>query len=368
MDKILIISGGLQIGGAERVAANISKYAPRGKYEFHYLVFEGIGNVYGAEIETRGGKVFILPSPRQGYRIYIRSLKQLCDKYQYVAVHSHTMFNSGINLFVAKCCGIPCRIAHSHTTKTEVKVSLIQKLYQQIMRFIIRIFSTDLMACGVEAGYWMFGKRAFDKKGVVINNGIDIDIFRWSKENRDKIREIYNIYDKFVVGHSGTIIPLKNQRFLIELLPDLLKNNCDTVLMLIGGGKKEDIDNLKNLANQLGVEENVIFTGAVMNVNEYLSALDVFVFPSFREGTPLALLEAQTNGLPCIVSDCVPRDAFVTDLAIQLPLERRQWIERIIDSKRENAAKYAEIVNSAGYGATVAYQTIYEVYEKKGKR
>lgn len=368
MDRILIISGGLQIGGAERVAANISKYAPNEKYEFHYLVFEGIDNVYGAEIEARGGKVFTFPSPGQGYRTYIYLLKQLYNKYQYVAVHSHTMFNSGINLFVAKCCGIPCRIAHSHTTKTEFKVSLIQKLYQQIMRFMIRLFSTDLMACGVEAGYWMFGKRVFDKKGIVINNGIDIDAFGWSKENRDKIRKLYNINDKFVVGHSGTIIPLKNQRFLIELLPDLLKNNCDTVLMLIGGGKKENIDNLKKLADHLGVRDNVIFTGAVMNVNEYLSALDVFVFPSLREGTPLALLEAQTNGLPCLVSDCVPRDALITDLAIQLPLEKQQWIRAIINSKRTNSAQYAEVVNSAGYGAAIAYQTIYEIYEKKGKR
>ena len=97
MDNILILPGGLQIGGAEKIAADISKYAPKGKYCFHYIVFEGLDNVYGAEIESRGGKVFTIPSPSKGYKQYRRFLGDLMDKYHYKAVHSHKMFKSQKN-------------------------------------------------------------------------------------------------------------------------------------------------------------------------------------------------------------------------------------------------------------------------------
>ena len=156
MKKVLIIAGGLQIGGAERVAANISKYAPEGRFVFHYLVFEGIENVYGPEIENAGGTVY------KGYIRYIRTLFELLKKNAYTVVHSHTMFNSGINLFLAWINRVPIRIAHSHTTKTEGNVSLVQRIYEGIMRLLIGFTATDLFSCGVEAGYWMFGKRIFD--------------------------------------------------------------------------------------------------------------------------------------------------------------------------------------------------------------
>ena len=177
MKKILIIPGGLHMGGAERVAANISAYAPDGEFEFHYLTFEGHDNVYGPEIEKRGGKVITVPPPAAGYAAYIRRLSKLIRENRYAAVHSHTMFNSGINLAVAKAMGVPVRIAHSHTTRTETKVSPVQKIYEKAMQKLIVWSATDLLACGNEAGEWLFGVRAFSKLGRVIHNGIDTDAF-----------------------------------------------------------------------------------------------------------------------------------------------------------------------------------------------
>lgn len=364
--KVLIISGGLHVGGAERVAANISKYAPDGEFEFHYLVFEGLDNVYGAEIEAKGHKVFTFPSPNSNYRNFVKKLKKLMDDNDYIAVHSHTMFNSGISLFLAMTLHIPCRIAHSHTTKTEKKVSLLQTLYQNFMRFVIKFSANQYFACGIEAGYWLFGKRAFRKKGIVINNGIDTADFKYSEENRNQIRKQYDLEDAFIIGHSGSFIPLKNQEFLIELLPEIKEKHSNAVLMLLGGGNEENTLRLRKAAENVGVSNSVIFCGQVMNVHEYLSAFDVFAFPSLREGTPLALLEAQTNGLPCIVSENIPKDAFLTDLVKPLALEERdKWIKSICDSKRHNCEQYPLIIDKAGYSASTAYGKIYIVYTRE---
>ena len=363
MKKVLIIAGGLQVGGAERVAANISKYAPEGEFEFHYIVFEGIENVYGAEIEEKGGKVFVLPSPSSSYKRYIQQLDKLMKENHYIALHSHTMFNSGISLFIALLNKIPCRIAHSHTTKTEVNVSFVKRIYQNLMRAIIRFTATDYFACGIQAGYWLFGKSAFDKKGVIINNGIDTNEFSFSKEYRKQIREKYGIEERFIIGHSGTLIPLKNQKFLIELLPEIKKRKPGVVLMLLGGGDEENQKRLKKVAEDNGVSDSVIFCGQVMNVYEYLSAFDVFTFPSLREGTPLALLEAQTNGLPCIVSSNIPSDAFLTDLVKQISLQdKSDWIQYICNAQRVKSEKYSLVIDKAGYSAISAYKKIYSIY------
>lgn len=230
MNKVLIIAGALHIGGAERVAANISKYAPEKEFAFDYVVFDGYENVYGKEIEAKGGRIFTLSSPGRGYLRYCVELLRLIKRNRYTVVHSHTQFNSGINLAVARLLGVPVRIAHSHTTKTEHSVSLAQKLYEGTMRYLLRHSATEFVACGVEAGNWMFGEKCFSKKGIIFRNGIDAKANSFSEENRVRIRKFYRISsESFVIGHTGTLSPLKNQEFLIRLLPDLLAKKPNTI-------------------------------------------------------------------------------------------------------------------------------------------
>ena len=322
-NKILVISAGLHIGGAERVAANISKYAPDDDFEFHYLVFEGYENVYGPEIQEKGGKIFTFAPPCNDYIKYLRSIIQLMREQRYTAVHSHTMFNSGLNMLAAWMAGVPVRITHSHTTKTERRVSFAQKAYECAMRWIINQLSTDYFACGVEAGNWLFGKKKFERQGFVIKNGIETNRFIWSPENRNKIRMQYGLDNAFVIGHTGSMVKVKNQEYLIELMPLIQKICPNAILMLVGGGDEDECTRLKEVAKKYGVNENVIFVGAVHNVNEYLSAFDVFAFPSLREGTPLSLIEAQANGVPCVVSTNVPSDVFLTDLISVVPLAEK---------------------------------------------
>lgn len=370
MIKILIIPGALNMGGAERVAANICTYAPEGEFEFHYLVFEGHANVYGPEIEARGGKVITVPVPASGYRTYIHLLRKLIKENRYDVVHSHTMFNSGINLAVAKTMGVPIRIAHSHTTKTERPVSRAQKLYEKLMQKLILWSSTDLLACGIEAGEWLFGKNAFSKRGTVIRNGIDTEAFRYSEQNRSAIREKYSIpTNAFVIGHSGTMIPLKNQEFLIRLLPKITAAFPTARLMLMGKGEASEQNRLKGIASACGVSDNIISCGPVMNVCECLSAMDVFAFPSLREGTPLALIEAQANGLPCIISDRIPNDAVMTDLVKPIPLEdEAAWVNAIINSRRRNSEQYAKRIADSGYSIKTSLDPVYMIYRQANRK
>ena len=363
MKKVLIICAGLQFGGVQRFAANIIRYAPEDEFVFDYLVFEGLGYAFAPEIESKGGRIITLPRPSKGYFQYIRNLLKLMKQNQYDVVHSHTQFNTGLNLWVAKKMKVPVRIAHSHTTAHEHRISATKRFYEKNMRLLIRHCATHQCACGQDAGHWMFGDTSF----TVIHNGIDADAFRFSNVNRETIRRKYDIPESsFVIGHTGTLSELKNQELLIRILPDILKLKKDAYLLLIGRGQNEFMEHLKSLVRQCGINEKVIFTGAVMNVNEYLSAFDAFAFPSLREGTPISLIEAQANGLPCVISDRIPKDAVVTDLVKAVPLEKREeWISALCQSVRRDSEQYASFLNTNGYGIYSAMEPLYQIYRGK---
>ena len=365
MKKILIVCGKLCVGGAEKVAYSIGHYADRLKYECHYIVFGDSVGEYESELLKDGSKIFHISGPGESYLTYWKNLTRLIKEYQYDVVHCHTMFNSGIVLLAAKLKGVPCRIAHSHSICSSPKRPLIKRLYENTMRLLIKKCATEYVACGKKAGEWLYGKTFFQKSGILLLNGIDTVQFKYSEEKRNKIRENYNLKDKFVVGHVGHLLEVKNQVFLLNMLPTILKKRPETVLMLIGEG--QDRLMLENRIKELSISEHVIMTGNVMNVPDYLSALDVFVFPSLYEGMPLAMLEVQANGLPCVMSDAVPEDVYLTDLLKIMSLAKpvNEWVEAIVTCGRKDSEKYAEEMYQKGYDIEMVVERIYSLYEKR---
>ena len=113
------------------------------------------------------------------------------------------------------------------------------------------------------------------------------------------------------------------------------------------------------------MEDHVRMTGNVRNVPDYLNAMDVFAFPSLYEGMPLSIIEVQSNGLPCVISDQVPKDVFLTVLLRPLPLnDQSAWVDAICGAKREAPEKYAAQMRQSGFDTDAAMQKVYAIYEK----
>ena len=117
MKKVLIIIGKLNVGGAERVGRDIGVFANHGRFDIHYLVFEKDIGSYEADVKAAGYRVIHVDSPSQGYGRFFRTLMQLIRTEQYDVIHAHTMFNSGWAMLAGKLCGVPIRIAHSHSIR-----------------------------------------------------------------------------------------------------------------------------------------------------------------------------------------------------------------------------------------------------------
>ena len=126
------------------------------------------------------------------------------------------------------------------------------------------------------------------------------------------------------------------------MFAEVLKQKPNALLMLVGDGEKKS--EIKEQINALGIEESVIFTGVRSDVPALLSAMDVFVFPSFYEGMPNTVIEAQATGLPCVIADTITEEAGITGIVHYMPLSAspEQWAEQAIECASKERADTKE--------------------------
>ena len=365
--KVLIITGAMSIGGAEKVAADIGLYADRTRYEIHYVSFDEPGGDYEAELQNAGCTVFHFPQPSDSFHAYVQHLRELIATYHYDVIHAHTMFNIGWAMLAGRLGGVPVRVAHSHSALREHRILKV-RVYESMMHLLIRGCATDWIGCSVDAGNRLYGEPFFRRRGQLILNGVDTAAFAYRETARQKMRRELGMEDCFVIGHVGHLAEVKNQAFLLDRMPDILKKRPDARLLLLGEGPDRAM--LEDKIQSLGLEQAVTMTGNVRNVSDYLSAMDVFAFPSLYEGMPLSIVEVQSNGLPCVISTGVPEDVVLTDLIHPLPLDRPEdWVETICGCTRSaDASRYAGQMRESGFDTRTAMEKIYQIYDKAEKK
>lgn len=356
MIKVLHVLGSLRVGGLETVATNYYRYINRTKYHFTYLVYENVQDGYEEEILKLGGEIIKLP--HKSNMNLVNNIKMVLREYgPFDIVHSHLYFTSGKVMKAAYDEKVLTRVAHSHTARPVS--SIFKKIYYSNMKGYLKRYATDYIACSSAAGNHLFGKEFFENNGRIIKNSIDSERTNFNKDQRNIIRNQYNYKNKTVLGHVGTLNDVKNQSFLINILSKLDQR---FVLMLVGEGSNKE--NLINEAKALNVFDRVTFIGRADNVHAYLSAMDMFLFPSLYEGLGLALIEAQAANLPCIISDRIPREAIVNESVDQLQLDERKWIKAI--SNFANIKINRDYVNSniqkAGYDVKSMMKELEKVY------
>jgi len=354
--------------GITNVMINLYNAIDLNNMQVDFLVIEQPPEEIKKILSQNGSKVYCISRKKNNLINYIASLFKLVKKNKYDIVHIHGNSHTVIlELLPSALAGCKIRFVHAHNTFcNNMKIHILATP-------IFDLLCTNRLACGNEAGNFMHGKHDF----TVINNGIDTSRFSFSDQNRQEIRLSYEIGDKIVVGHVGTLNNShKNQSFLIDIMKKLVNINENYHLFLLGDG--EDRSNLKQKVSQLGLESSITFAGAVDDVAPFLSAFDLIVMPSFYEGLPLSLIEEQANGLRCIVSDVITEEVNVTGNVTFLSLEKGAdyWAENIIASvfplNREQDSNNAVLkIKKSGYGVKKQSRLLKEQYEeafKKGTR
>ena len=313
-------------GGVESVIMNYYRHLDHTKVQFDFICDEDSTRIPYDEIKKLGGRVFLVPK-YQKLPQYLKALEGLFRKNQYRIVHSNVNTLSVFPLYAAKKAGVPVRISHSHSTSNarEWKRNIIKN----ILRPFSKKYATDYFTCSELAGRYLFGDKSYDQGKVkIIHNAIDLDKFKFDPEARKKLRKELDIKEKTVViGHVGRFVKQKNHDFLIDVFNEYHAKNPDSKLLLIGTGPLEE--KIKAKVEKLNLSDSVLFLGQRDDTNKLYSVMDVFCLPSLYEGLGMVLIEAQMNGLPCLASNEVPREAKITENIDFIIFDIKKFIKKI---------------------------------------
>lgn len=356
--RVLQVVTNMDRGGLETMLMNYYRHIDRTKVQFDFLTHRQERAAYDDEIEALGGRIYRLPRLVPWSKSYLSELNRFFDEHpEYKIIHVHQDCLSSVILKAAAKHDVPVRIAHSHSANQDKNIKYPIKLWYK--RKIPR-HATHLFACGKEAGDWMFSGAPYQ----IVNNAIDAAAYTYDADKRGELRRQLVLADELVIGHVGNFTQPKNHPFLLEIFTALLKKEPNAVLLLVGGG--EEMSQIREKAQKLGIAEHVHFLGVRSDVAGLMQAMDVFVFPSLYEGLGIALIEAQTAGLPCVVSDTIPHEAYLTDLvdseSLSAPAEK--WAEKILEKRAIPRTDRRAEIATHGFDITTEAVKLQEFYLK----
>ena len=298
-----------------------------------------------------GGKIYrMIPLHPFTFNTYRKQISDFFDQHpEYRIIHGHCSESGYFVYREAAGRRVPVIIAHAHNAHALFDTKWLFRTY---FKHTMRPYLTQGFTCGKEAARWLFGNE-LGKKAILQRNAIDTFLYRFDEAVRLEVRqELHLSKDVTVVGHVGRFNRQKNHEFLLEVFHKYVQEfNPTAHLLLVGTGELQKA--IQKKVQQFRLTDQVHLLGGRPDVNCLLQAMDLFLFPSFMEGLSVSMVEAQCAGLPCVVSDRIPREAALTDQVSFLSLETapRQWaceIERVRCMASRRTGYYQQIAD-AGY-------------------
>lgn len=350
-------------GGLETMLMNYYRRMDRSQIQFDFMVHRQEKGHYDDEIVKMGGRIIRMPQIRPGkYQLYFKKLEGFFETHkEYKVVHSHINENSSFVLRAAKEHGVPCRIAHSHLSDLGLDIKFPFRLYA---RYSMKDYPNKYFACSRNAGKWLFSDKVLKSNElIVLNNAVNVEEFKFNAGIRKKAREELGIENEMVIGHIGRFNKQKNHDFLIDIFKAITEVKTDAILLLAGDGDLRR--KIEEKVNQLGLGSRVKFLGVRNDVNRIMQAMDLFLFPSFFEGLPVVLVEAQAAGLQCVVADTITRESDITGRVEFLSLNETsgEWANRVLSATFEHADT-EELISSKGYNTATMSQWLADLYSE----
>lgn len=344
--RVLVVTTTMNRGGLETFTMNVYRALNRSKVQFDFLLHRSAKGAYDDEIHVLGGQIYRICRQNPLDPRYWMALNNFFTQHPYQIVWAELDCMSAEPLAAAARHGAVVRVAHSHSSRQDRDFKYPLKM---ICKSFIRFFATDLFACGEEAGKWMFGTNDFK----VVKNCIDVDAYSYDPVVRRSVRQELGLVDDApVVGHVGRFDAVKNHAFILDTFASLHGRRHDAVLLLVGDGPLRS--EIEKKTDELDIRDSVIFLGVRSDVSRLMQAMDCFVMPSLYEGLPMVLVEAQASGLPCLISNTIPRDCDIEGSNIEreeLQDGAEKWALRIEDAllREHNRSEGAIAVKAAGF-------------------
>ena len=358
MIKVLHYGLSSNMGGIETYLLKLYNNINRNDFCFDFLDDTLNGPCFEDEFKLMGSTFYKVTPRRISAKKNMQELDLIFQNNQFDILHCHLNTLSYVNpikIALKYNCKV---IVHSRNAGSSLKIHTKFLHYYHLM--VLPKNRIKMLAVSKKAADWLFGKNT---NVTVINNGIDVKKFAFNQNFREEYRKKMGIDHSFAIIHVGAFLFAKNHKFLIKVYSEIHKRNPKSVLLLVGsGGNQKEI---QKIVKDLGLDDCVFFLGRRADISELLSAADCFLFPSHYEGFPNAVLEAETSGLPCVISDVITDEIIIRDDCYKVSLDDSytNWADKIqeidVTSSREKAF---ELIKESGFSVTDEIGKIEKIY------
>ncbi|NBM86010.1 glycosyltransferase family 4 protein [Proteus penneri] len=305
------------LSGAQRVSLDELQRLPNDKFD-KYLICCQTGPLT-IEAEKLGIKCIIIDSltreisPIKDLKSLIHLIK-IIKNYRFDIIHTHSSKTGVIGRLAGFISKTPLIIHTVHGYSFPAAKNKIQYIIYYIMERIGSMCGNKLICLHETDKEIAIQKLKVKSNDIyIIPNGVDVKKYTPpSIENKQLYRQSLNLSkDDIVIGMTGRLWLQKNPIFLLENMLPLLIENKNIKILFVGDGelKKE----LEKFINIYDLNKQVYLLGWRNDIDRILQSIDIFTLPSKWEGMPLAILEAQSSGLPCIVSNITGNNNLVSN-------------------------------------------------------
>lgn len=359
--KVLHVLGGFNYGGAEQFLLNLYQCSDRDRLQYDALTRSEATEQTNAFIRL-GGQVYVTSCfPRHIVRNFCdvkNFLKNYNADYEAIHIHANALIYI-VPIVLAKHYGFKKIILHSHNTKA-ARGAALHYLNRWCLKYV------DIyLACGKQAGHWMFGERKYN----LIHNGIRLERYVYNHQIAQRKKKELGLNGRFVIGHVGRFVKQKNHKKIVDVFVEVRRKKEEAALLLIGDGELKG--NIVEYLKEKGVYENTVILSKRQDIPELLQCMDVFLFPSFYEGLSIALIEAQTTGLNCVISNSVDYDSVLcSNVKMRSVMDSDQmWAKTVLSfGEDENRNLHAHlIVEKSGYNMENTVSEMMKIYGIEGE-
>lgn len=281
--------------GAENVAVNIavklkesSKYTP-------IVCSTRKGGMLEERLKSHNIKYFLLNrSNRYEFYKFFR-LKKIIKDENIKIIHAHKIGSNFWGSIMGELVGIPV-ISHYHGYNEKVKHKI-----NLFANKLIGVLSTKIISVSESVTRRLITNEAFPQSKITtIHNGINYK--RYQLHPNFDIRTQFNIgMDTPIVGIVAALTQVKNHELFLLAAREILDHMSEVRFLIVGQGDRKS--KLEQMASELGIANNCIFTGFRTDIPEIISIMDIGVLTSLSEGIPLALLEYMASSKPVVSTD-----------------------------------------------------------------
>jgi glycosyltransferase involved in cell wall biosynthesis len=294
--RLMHVIEDLGIGGLERVVVTICRTIDRERFEPQVLCLRGSGPL-AWELEEIGVPVVDIGG-RPGTADYLAFWKVAREvrARRIDVVHTHNSLALFDGFAAARLAGVRTLVHTDHAR------DFPDKLRYMVVEHLVSHFIYRMVAVSEHTrDNLMRYEKISPGRIVTIPNGIDDRRFGNGRPREEMRRELGISSGAPVIGLGARLTEQKGVVHLLHAMVPLRERVPGVTLLVAGTGDQEET--LQRAARELGVQENVRFLGARLDMPELLGMFDVYAMPSVWEGLPMALLEALAAGCPVVASD-----------------------------------------------------------------